>query len=108
MNLDLIKEKIIERLKEIYDPEIPMNLYDLGLIYSIDCEKSGEDIKCVITMTLTSATCPVSDHLLNQIYDISYMIEGEDYVEVVPNLVFDPPWSYDKISDEAKLSLGML
>ena len=108
MGFENLEKKIIEKLREIYDPEIPVNIYDLGLIYSIDCEENGIAKKCVITMTLTSATCPVSDTLLNKIYDISYMIDEEDDLEVVPNLVFEPQWSQDMISDDAKLALGML
>ena len=108
MEYDALKEKIIEKIKDIYDPEIPVNLYDLGLIYSIDCTPKEDYIRCTITMTLTSASCPVSENLYDQIEDISYIIEGEGNLEVVPNLVFEPPWSKDMMSDEAKLSLGML
>ena len=108
MKYDALKEKIIEKIKEIYDPEIPVNLYDLGLIYSIDCIEKEDYTRCTVTMTLTSASCPVSENLYDQIEDIAYVVEGEGNLEVVPNLVFDPPWSKDMMSDEAKLSLGML
>lgn len=103
-----LKEKIIEKLKEIYDPEIPVNLYDLGLIYAIDCAREGNAPKCVVTMTLTSATCPVSDSLVNQVRNVGYLIEDEPDLIIEPNLVFDPPWDQAKMSIEAKLQLGLL
>lgn len=109
MQFDVLKEKIIENLKKIYDPEIPVNIYDLGLIYSIDCEKTKDGgTKCVVTMTLTSAGCPVSEDLYEQVCDVSYMIEGEEDLDVLPKLVFDPPWTQNMMSDDAKLALGML
>lgn len=108
MQHDVLIEKIINRLKTIYDPEIPVNIYDLGLIYNIECQEHEEETKCIITMTLTSPSCPVSEDLLEQVRDVAYFIEGIDDLEVFPALVFDPPWSQDKMSDEAKLSLGML
>lgn len=108
MKYKALKEKIIEKLKEIYDPEIPVNLYDLGLIYSIDCAKERNGNTCVVTMTLTSATCPVSESLVDQVRNIGSLIEDEPNLTIQPNLVFDPPWTQDKMSDEAKLHLGML
>ncbi len=109
MDFDALKEKIIEKLKNIYDPEIPVNIYDLGLIYSIDCKNKDETTKsCVVSMTLTSAGCPVSEVLYDQVCNISYLIDGEDDLEVIPKLVFEPPWNQDMMSDDAKLSLGML
>jgi len=108
MKFKELKEKIIEKLKEIYDPEIPVNLYDLGLIYGIDCAKETDGTKCVITMTLTSATCPVSESIIDQVRNISSLIEEEPNLNIEPNLVFEPPWSQEKMSDEAKLHLGML
>ena len=108
MEYDTLKEKIIEKIKDIYDPEIPVNIYDLGLIYSIECTDKEDYTRCIITMTLTSAACPVSEELYDKIEDIAYLVEGEGNLEVVPNLVFDPPWSRDMMSDDAKLLLGML
>jgi len=103
-----VKERIIEKLKEIYDPEIPVNLYDLGLIYSIDCAREGNAPKCVVTMTLTSATCPVSESIIEQVRNVGSLIEEEPDLQIEPNLVFDPPWDKSKMSMEAQLELGML
>lgn len=108
MKYAAVKEKIIEKLKEIYDPEIPVNLYDLGLIYSIDCAKEGNAPKCVVTMTLTSAACPVSESIVAQVRNVGSLIEEEPGLQIEPNLVFDPPWDNSKMSMEAKLELGML
>lgn len=108
MEFDSIKAKIIEKLEEIYDPEIPVNIYELGLIYAIECNKEGSGVTCIVTMTLTSASCPVSESLLDQVYNIGYLIDDVPDLKVQPYLVFDPPWSQEKISDEAKLQLGML
>ncbi len=105
---DSLKEKIIEKLKEIYDPEIPVNLYDLGLIYSIDCGKVEDKTTCIVTMTLTSATCPVSESIVDQVRNIGSLIEDEPNLTIDPNLVFEPPWSQENMSDDAKLQLGML
>ncbi len=106
MKYDDIKEQIIKELKKIYDPEIPVNIYELGLIYNIACAKESGGVKCVVTMTLTSAVCPVSESLLDQVRNIGYLIDEVE--EVVPDLVFDPPWTQDNISIEARLELGML
>ncbi len=108
MEIKDLKEKIIEKLKEIYDPEIPVNLYDLGLIYSIDCGTSENKITCIITMTLTSATCPVSDSIVGQVRNISSLIKEEPDLDIEVNLVFEPAWSQEKMSDDAKLQLGLL
>lgn len=108
MQQDQLEEKIIEKLKGIYDPEIPVNIYDLGLIYSIDIEDKGSFTMCVITMTFTSANCPVSDTLYDLVKNISTQIEGLGDLEVLPKIVFEPRWSKDMMNDEAKLALGML
>jgi len=108
MDTDTLKEKIIEKLKEIYDPEIPVNIYDLGLIYEIDCSSQAEKKVCVVTMTLTSAGCPVGESLVGQVANISYLIAGEENLEVHPHLVFEPQWTQEQMSDDAKLHLGML
>lgn len=103
-----LKEKIVGKLKEIYDPEIPVNLYDLGLIYAIDCARDTDGTKCVVTMTLTSATCPVSESIVEQVRNVGSLIDEVPDLIIEPNLVFDPPWDQSKMSDEAKLQLGML
>ncbi len=102
-----LREKIIEELKKIYDPEIPANIYDLGLIYKLEIE--GEEygkIKVHIDMTLTSAFCPMSDYLVMKVKEIKEILDEIEEIDV--NLVFDPPWDREKMSDEAKLQLGMM
>lgn len=93
-------------LENIYDPEIPVNIYLLGLIYKIELFYKDEKVHCEIDMTLTSGACPVAESLVEQVYNISYLIEEIEEMKV--NIVFDPPWSPDKISYEAKLELGLL
>lgn len=108
MTDEQMKENVIEQLKHIYDPEIPVNIYDLGLIYDVDCHTDEESKlkKCKVTMTLTSATCSMSETIVNLVRSISYRIDGLENLDV--NLVFDPPWGQEKMSDEAKLQLGLL
>lgn len=98
----MLETTIIEVLKTIYDPEIPVNIYDLGLVYQIEVE--GKDVR--ILMTLTSPNCPVAESLLEDVLEKVKGIEGIDNVEV--NLTFDPVWSKDNLSEEAKLELGLL
>ncbi len=93
---------IIEALKNVFDPEIPVNVYDLGLIYGIDISQEGN---VDITMTLTNPNCPVADQMPGEVADAVKAVEGVNQVNV--NLVFDPPWSQDNISDAAKLELGL-
>ena len=101
-----LTEKVISCLKEIYDPEIPVNIFLLGLIYKIDFESYGNNLRCTIEMTLTSPGCPVADSLVSQVYEISNRVDGIYDMQV--NIVFDPPWGPDKMSYEAKLELGLL
>lgn len=89
-------------LKTVFDPEIPVNIYDLGLIYKIDIE----DSKCLIDMTLTAPSCPAADFLIEDIRQKVGSVEGISEVQV--NLVFDPEWTKDMMSEEAKLELGFL
>ncbi|MDO4462825.1 MAG: SUF system Fe-S cluster assembly protein [Bacteroidia bacterium] len=93
---------VIDALKTIYDPEIPVNIYDLGLIYEINVE--GKDVR--ILMTLTAPNCPVAETLPEEVTDKIKAIEGVGEVEV--NLTFDPAWSQENLSEEAKLELGLL
>jgi FeS assembly SUF system protein len=98
-----IEGRIVEALKRVYDPEIPVNIYDLGLIYEIDVTDKSE---AVISMTLTAPNCPVVDMLL---MDVEHAVEAVDGVEKVRiNLVFDPPWDQSMLSEEARLELGLL
>lgn len=108
MKHDLLKDAIIEKLKAIYDPEISVNIFDLGLIYSIDCEDKEGFTMCIITMTFTSANCPESGILHDLVQNVSTQIEGFGEVEILPKIVFEPAWSKEMMSDEAKLSLGLL
>lgn len=98
-----IEGKIVEALKKVYDPEIPVNVYDLGLIYEIDLTDERE---AKIKMTLTAPNCPVVDILLMDVENAVGSVEGVDKVHI--NLVFDPPWDKFMLSEEAKLELGML
>ncbi len=103
------KERVIEELKKIYDPELPVDIYNLGLIYDVDCWK--DDVsklnKCKITMTLTSPTCSMSETIVDLVKSIPSRMEG-DLLELDVEIVFDPPWDQNKMSDEAKLAMGML
>lgn len=96
-------EAVIEALKEIYDPEIPVNIYDLGLIYGVDVTAEGH---AAITMTLTTPHCPVAESMPGEVELRVGSVPGIGNAEV--NLVWDPPWDPQKMSDEAKLELGML
>ncbi len=98
-----IEEKIVAMLKTVYDPEIPVNIYDLGLIYNIDV---GEEGNVVIDMTLTAPNCPVADFILEDVRQRIESIEGVTAATI--NLVFEPEWDKDMMSDEAKLELGFL
>jgi len=94
-------DDIINSYKEVYDPEVPVNIVDLGLIYNVDVSKEG---KVDVLMTLTSPFCPAGDDIVNDIIAATYAAGAED-VEV--NITFQPEWGPDKISDEGKLELGL-
>lgn len=97
-----LHDKIIAALRTVYDPEIPVNLYDLGLIYGIDIK----DNKVVfIQMTLTAPACPVAAVLLRQVENVVAEIEQVQTVHV--ELVWEPPWTKEQMSDEARLELGL-
>jgi len=98
----MIKNKIIENLKKVYDPEISINIYDLGLIYDIDVESLP---KVTITHTLTSAFCPEADLIVSDIRVAASQVEGVDDVRVITT--FDPPFGPNMMSEEAKLALGI-
>ena len=98
-----IEQDIVLTLKNIYDPEIPVNVYDLGLIYEIDVEPGGE---ANIRMTLTAPNCPMADQLLEQIHEQVGKVKGVTSVNVT--LTFDPPWDRSMMSEETLLDLGLL
>ncbi len=100
--MDDFKNKIISEIKKIYDPEIPVNIYDLGLIYKIDID---EKKKITIEMTLTSPNCPVAESLPNSVKDNILKLDGVNDVKM--KLVWDPPWTKEKMSEAAKLELNL-
>lgn len=98
-----IEEKIVGMLKTVYDPEIPVNVYDLGLIYEVDVD---DDKNVTILMTLTAPNCPAADFILE---DVRFKVQSIPVVNnVIVNLTFEPEWNRDMLSEEAKLELGFL
>jgi len=98
---DIKIQNIIEALKEVYDPEIPVNIYDLGLVYSIDID---EETTANIIMTLTAPGCPVADMIVQNVFENVTAVEGINDANI--ELTFDPPWDKSMMSEEAKLELG--
>ena len=98
-----LQAAVVEVLKSIYDPEIPVDIYELGLIYGVDISEDGD---ATITMTLTTPHCPVAESLPNEVELRAMSVPG--IRDAVVNLVWDPPWDPSKMSDEARLELGML
>ena len=96
-----VKNKIIEEIRKIYDPELPVNIYELGLIYDVVIDKSHVKIK----MTLTTPNCPVAESLPKEVKEGAMQVEGIDDVNL--ELVWDPPWNKDMMSDAAKLELNL-
>lgn len=96
-------EAVVDALKDIYDPEIPVNIYDLGLIYGVEATEDGD---VSVTMTLTTPHCPVAESMPGEVELRVGSVPGVRDAEV--NLVWDPPWGPDKMTDEARLELGML
>ena len=97
-----IKSKVIEEIKKIYDPEIPVNIYEFGLIYKVEVNEAN---KVNIDMTLTSPNCPVAESLPKEVKDNIMKVEGVSDVNL--NLVWEPPWDKDKMSEAAKLELNI-
>ena len=97
-----LKENIIQEIKKIYDPEIPVNIYDLGLIYKIEIDNSN---KVSLEMTLTSPNCPVAESLPNSVKETILKVDGVKDVNL--KLVWDPPWDKTKLSEAAKLELNL-
>jgi FeS assembly SUF system protein len=102
-NMLQLESAIVMALKNVYDPEIPANIYELGLIYDIDVD---EEKKVTITMTLTAPNCPMADDVMRDVQEKVKGVDGVSGVEV--QLVFDPPWNKDMMSEEAMLQLGFL
>ena len=97
-----LKEKIVSEIKKIYDPEIPVNIYELGLIYKIEIDDTN---KVEVEMTLTSPNCPVAESLPKMVKDNILSVEGVSDVDL--KLVWSPPWTKDKMSEAAKLELNL-
>ena len=98
-----IEEKVVETLRTVYDPEIPVDIYSLGLVYRIDLADTGD---LTVDMTLTAPNCPMVDFILE---DVRMKLEGiEGVSNVTVNIVFEPEWTQDMMSEEAKLELGLL
>lgn len=98
-----LEEKIVKMLKMVYDPEIPVNIYDLGLVYNVDVD-DNKNVK--ILMTLTAPNCPAADFIVE---DVRIKVEGiEEVNEVEIELTFEPTWDKEMMSEEAKLDLGFL
>ncbi len=99
-----LEETIVERLRTVYDPEIPVNIYDLGLIYRIDLSDDMHQLD--VDMTLTAPTCPAADFMVEDVRQKLETLDGVDTVNV--NLVFEPEWDKNMMSEEAQLELGLL
>ena len=91
----------MEKLMTVYDPEIPVNIVELGLVYGVEFPKEGE---VVINMTLTAPGCPIADQILQEVHDVALTVDGLH--EATVNLLFDPPWSPEMMSEAARLELG--
>ncbi len=100
--MDNIKEKIIEEVKKIYDPEVPVNIYELGLIYKIEVLENNN---ILVEMTLTSPNCPVAESLPNEVKNNIMKVDGVGSVDL--KLVWDPPWDKSRMSEAAKLELNI-
>ncbi|WP_255500899.1 SUF system Fe-S cluster assembly protein [Caulobacter sp. 17J80-11] len=100
--LETLTERLIEQFKSVFDPEIPVDIYELGLIYKVDV---SDDRDVVVDMTLTAPACPVAGEMPGWVHDAVMKIDGLRSCTV--NLVFDPPWESSRMSDEAKLQLNM-
>ena len=103
MNHEELESKIIEQIKTVFDPEIPADIYEIGLIYEIDIREGG---KVGITMTLTPPMCPVADSLPMEVQEKVMMVE--EVTDVDLQVVFDPPWNKEMMSEEARFALDML
>lgn len=100
---ETIKSAVINCLKNIYDPEIPVNIYDLGLIYNIDVDN---ELNVKVLMTMTAPDCPEAEYMFVQVRELIGYISGVKSVDV--ELTFDPPWDFENLSDEVKMELGFM
>ena len=96
-----MEDLVIEKLMTVYDPEVPVNIWELGLVYGIEFPKKNE---VIVTMTLTAPGCPIADQIVQEVHDVVLTIDGIE--EATVNLVFDPPWGPERMSEVAKLELG--
>ena len=104
---ETINSAVVNCLKNIYDPEIPVNIYDLGLIYNINIEDVGDQkFRVTVLMTMTAPDCPEAEYMFREVKEMIGYIEGVK--EVIVELTFDPPWSFDRLTDEVKAELGFL
>lgn len=99
-----MQERVIDVLKTVYDPEIPVNIYDLGLIYRIELENNNTELS--VDMTLTAPNCPAADFIMEDVRQKLETIQGLSHVDV--NLVFEPEWTKDMMSEEAKVEMGFM
>lgn len=96
-----MEDLVIEKLSTVYDPEVPVNIWELGLVYDIEFPKQNE---VIITMTLTAPGCPIADQIVQEVHDVVLTLDGID--EVTVNLTFEPAWTPERMSEVAKLELG--
>jgi len=101
--VEQLRQNVVEALRTIFDPEIPVNIYDLGLIYELEVDESG---KVVVHMTLTAPGCPVAQTFPGEVEGKLYGVPGVN--EAIVELVWDPPWDQDRMTEAAKLQLGLL
>lgn len=99
----ILRDRVVQILKTVYDPEIPLNIYELGLIYDLDVDREGN---VYIKMTLTAPACPVAGELVREVHDRTRTVPGVRRAKT--ELVWDPPWTRDRLSMEAQLELGLL
>jgi len=103
ITIDQMRDQVVEALKTVYDPEIPVNIYELGLIYTVDVSTNND---VLVEMTLTSANCPAAQSMPAEIETKVRSIEGVG--EVTVEVVWDPPWTQEHMSEAARLELGMM
>ena len=96
-----MEDLVIEKLSTVYDPEVPVNIWELGLVYGIEFPKQNE---VIVTMPLTAPGCPIADQIVQEVHDVVLTLDGID--EVTVNLTFEPAWTPDRMSEVAKLELG--